>query len=146
MKGNSRAITGVAALFMAIFGTVPAMADSADAVGRWATPAKHGVVDIALCGASVCGRLIESDSIRADANARDTKNSDPALRSRPLRGLTLLAGFRRARNGWDSGTIYNPEDGGTYHATITLSGRDTLFLKGCVIWPLCKSQTWHRIP
>jgi len=146
MKGLSQRLTGFAALFMAFFGATQAMARSEDAVGHWSTPSKHGVVEIALCGASVCGRLIESDSIRANPDAHDTKNSDVALRTRPLKGLMLLTGFHRGSNGWDGGTIYNPEDGGTYHATITLSGPDTLFLKGCVIWPLCKSQTWHRLP
>jgi uncharacterized protein (DUF2147 family) len=116
-----------------------------EAFGRWSTPSRHGVVEITPCGGGVCGRLIESDAIRANPDARDTQNKDAAQRGRPLRGLALLNGFHRGTDGWDGGIIYNPEDGGTYHATITMDGRDTLKLKGCIVWPLCKSQTWHRI-
>lgn len=146
MKGFSRAAIGFAALFTGFCGSAEGMTRPDDAVGRWATPSKHGVVDIALCGSSLCGHLVVSDSIRANPDAHDTRNSNPAQRSRPIKGLMLLKGFHRGPNGWDDGTIYNPEDGATYHATITLSGPDTLILKGCVIWPLCKNQTWQRLP
>jgi uncharacterized protein (DUF2147 family) len=144
MKGFSHAGIGLAALFIGFCGTAQARPD--DAVGSWATPSRHGVVEIEPCGASVCGRLVASDAIRANPASRDTKNGDPALRARPLKDMMLLAGFHRGPNGWDGGTIYNPEDGGTYHATITPAGPDTLVLKGCVIWPLCKTQTWQRMP
>jgi uncharacterized protein (DUF2147 family) len=43
------------------------------------------------------------------------------------------------------GTIYNADDGGTYQATVTPEGRDVLKVKGCIVWPLCKSQTWKRL-
>jgi uncharacterized protein (DUF2147 family) len=145
MKGFSHAITGLTAVFTVFSGAAAAMARPEDAIGHWATPSKHGVVEIVACGTSVCGRLIESDSIRTNPDMRDAHNGDAARRNRPLKGLMLLEGFHRGANGWDGGTIYNPEDGGTYHATITLSGPDKLNLKGCVVWPLCKNQTWQRI-
>lgn len=118
---------------------------SEQAIGRWATPTKHGIVEIAPCGASICGRLVESDSIRANPAFADGKNKNPALRSRPLKGLTILQGFTRSTDGWEGGSIYNPEDGGTYKATITIADADTLKLKGCIVWPLCKTQTWKRL-
>lgn len=145
MRGLIQVITGMAATVAALTGAAEASARPEDAIGRWATPSKHGIVEIAPCGSGVCGRLVESDSIRTNPDMRDAKNSDPARRTRLLKGLMLLDGFHRGKDGWDGGTIYNPEDGGTYHATITLSGADTLNLKGCIVWPLCKSQTWQRI-
>jgi uncharacterized protein (DUF2147 family) len=143
MNGNLRT-----ALVMALViagSSHAAAARPEDAIGLWSTPVKHGVVEIAACGTGICGRLVESDAIRANADARDTKNSEPAQRHRPLKGLAMLSGFTREPGGWNGGTIYNPDDGHTYHATITLSGSATLHLKGCVIWPLCKSQTWQRL-
>jgi len=145
MKGLSLAVCGLAALLASVSGSAAPVSQPDDVIGRWATPSKHGEVEITPCGTSVCGRLMSSDAIRANADARDTKNSDAALRSRPLKGLMLLGGFHRTRGGWDGGTIYNPEDGGTYHATMTLAGVDTITLKGCIVWPLCKSQTWQRL-
>jgi uncharacterized protein (DUF2147 family) len=116
------------------------------AVGRWQTPTRHGVVDIAACGPSVCGKLLESDAIRANADTRDVHNRDEALRDRRLKGLTIAQGFTRSAQGWDGGTIYNADDGGTYHATLTLVDGSTMRVKGCIVWPLCKSQTWQKLP
>jgi len=119
------------------------------AIGRWQTPTRHGVVEIAPCshdGApSICGRLVESDAIRTNPGQRDTKNRNEAQRERLLKGLTLLQGFKASGAAWTGGTIYNPDDGGTYQATVTLQNRDTLGVRGCIVWPLCKNQSWQRI-
>ena len=114
-------------------------------IGKWRTPSKHGVVEITRCGASLCGRLIESDNIRSNPDLQDVNNKNTSQRSRKLKGLQILGGFKANGNQWDGGTIYNPEDGGTYKATITPAGADTLKLKGCIVWPLCKTQSWTRI-
>jgi uncharacterized protein (DUF2147 family) len=126
---------------------MPVLAHAApdQAIGRWMTPSKHGVVEIATCGASICGRLVDSDHIRTNPALADSKNKNPALRNRQLKGLTILQGFARGENGWDGGSIYNPDDGGTYKATITIADPDTLKLKGCIVWPLCKTQVWKRL-
>jgi uncharacterized protein (DUF2147 family) len=76
---------------------------------------------------------------------RDIKNKDTALRGRRLMYLQILGGFTRGSGEWTGGTIYNGDDGGTYKATVTPIDADHLKVKGCIIWPLCKSQTWTRI-
>ncbi len=114
-------------------------------LGRWQTETRHGVVEITQCGPSVCGRLVESDSLRTNPALRDVKNKDAAQRDRLLKGLLILKGFKASGSEWGGGTIYNADDGGTYQATLTPVGTDTLKVKGCIIWPLCKSQTWKRI-
>jgi len=96
-------------------------------VGKWRTPSKHGVVELGRCGESVCGRLVDSDGLKTNPDLRDANN-------------------KAKGNEWVEGQIYNPEDGGTYKATITPSGANSLKLKGCIVWPLCKTQTWTRIP
>jgi len=134
------------ALAAATLMTGPALAAGPDtAIGKWRTPSRHGVVDITRCGMSLCGRLIDSDNIRTQPDLRDVNNKDAAKRSRKLKDLQILGGFTRKSASWDGGTIYNPEDGGTYKATITPAGDDTLKLKGCIVWPLCKTQTWTRV-
>jgi len=116
------------------------------AKGRWLTPSRHGIVEISACGNSICGRLVQSDGLRANPDLRDVKNKDAALRSRRLRDLAILGGFTRDGDKWTGGRIYNPEDGGTYSAAITMATDGTLHLKGCVVWPLCKTQSWKHVP
>ena len=36
-------------------------------------------------------------------------------------------------------------DGGTYRGTITMPNDNSLRLRGCIVAPLCKTQTWTRI-
>lgn len=117
----------------------------ADAIGRWQTETRHGVVEISACGPSICGKLVESDALRTNPQTRDDKNKDPGQRNRLLKGLAILQGFHLKDNAWTGGTIYNAEDGGTYQATLTLQDHDSLRVKGCIVWPLCKSQMWKRI-
>ncbi|MEP9404124.1 DUF2147 domain-containing protein [Sphingomonas sp. VNH70] len=114
-------------------------------VGRWQTESRHGIVEITRCGASICGTLISSDGIRGNPQLRDEKNKKPELRTRELRGLQILQGFHWSSDSWSGGSIYNAEDGGTYGATVTMVDRDHLKLKGCIVWPLCKTQTWVRV-
>ena len=45
----------------------------------------------------------------------DKKNPDPALRQRPLCGLTIFWALRPAGpDRWTDGGFYNPDDGQTY--------------------------------
>lgn len=114
-------------------------------VGRWRTEVRNGIVEIARCGSSICGRVVDSDGLKANPNLLDANNKDAALRTRRVRGLQILQGFAWKSGAWAGGTIYNAEDGGTYKATVTPDGADRLKMKGCIVWPLCKTQTWTRL-
>lgn len=137
-------ITVLAALAAATAAlTSPALAG--DPTGLWQTPTNGGQVRIARCGQALCGTLITSAHIRADPNARDEHNKNAELRGRPLRNLPMLTGFTGGPTEWRGGSVYNPADGGTYRGTITLTDDNTLRLRGCIVAPLCKTQTWTRV-
>jgi uncharacterized protein (DUF2147 family) len=143
---NFAAVGFVAAVLSAtLASTSVSAAGPNSAVGRWSTPSRHGIVDISRCGPSLCGKLVGSDNLRTNPDLRDVNNKETAKRGRKLKDLQILSGFTSGKDGWNGGTIYNPEDGGTYKATITSAGNDTLKLKGCIVWPLCKTQTWTRL-
>ena len=122
---------------------LPALAQ--DVTGLWKTGTNGAEVEIAPCGPDICGTLVTSNAIKANADAKDAENNDPALRDRPLKGLTMLSGFSGGPEKWTGGKLYNPADGKTYSGTITLEGPDTLKLKGCVVAPFCKTREWTRI-
>jgi uncharacterized protein (DUF2147 family) len=112
--------------------------------GRWLTPVQHGVVEITACGEAICGRVLSSDTLKADPALKDIHNKDAALRTRSVKGMTMLAGFTGGPKEWKGGTAYNPDDGNTYKGSLTLADANTLKVTGCVVFPLCKTQTWTR--
>ncbi|TGX52645.1 DUF2147 domain-containing protein [Sphingomonas gei] len=128
---------------LTIAAATPQSADAA--VGRWRTETRNAVVEIQRCGASICGRILTSDALRTNPNLKDTKNSNAALRNRPLRGMQILSGFSQSGNYWAGGKIYNAEDGKTYGSDVTPVGPDQLKVRGCVFKPFCKTQTWTRV-
>ena len=64
----------------------------------------------------------------------DYRNENPALRSRKIIGMTLIWGFKATSdpNTFESGQIYNGENGKTYSANISLqAGRKAPFARLC---------------
>jgi uncharacterized protein (DUF2147 family) len=113
--------------------------------GLWNTPVHHGVVEVYDCGDALCARIVTSDNLKRDPTEKDIKNKDPALRERPLKGLTVMSDFKGGPKEWKDGHAYDPADGGTYHGSMKLVDPDTIRLTGCIIFPLCQSQTWTRL-
>jgi uncharacterized protein (DUF2147 family) len=77
----------------------------------------------------------------------DLKNANPALRTRPLLGLTVLNGVRRADDGtWKDGRIYNPDDGEDYRALMSIQDDGKLRVRAYVLLPaLGKNLIWTRV-
>jgi uncharacterized protein (DUF2147 family) len=88
---------------------------------------------------------VTSNHIQTDPTAKDLKNKDPSLRTRPLKNMQMLYDFTGGPTKWSGGKVYNADDGGTYSGTITLTSPTTLKLKGCIVAPICKTQNWTRV-
>ena len=116
-----------------------------DATGLWQTETNGGQVEISRCGNSLCGKLVTSEHIKTDPSVKDVKNKDASLRARPLKNMQMLYDFTGGPTKWTGGKVYNAADGGTYSGTITLISPNSLKLKGCVVAPFCKTETWKRI-
>ncbi|MEM7565837.1 MAG: DUF2147 domain-containing protein [Pseudomonadota bacterium] len=113
-----------------VLGAGPALADP---VGTWTTEGGLAQVRVAPCGAAFCGTIVwVKDPARKDAGSGG-----------PILGLTILTGLTETGAGEYRGRVYNPEDGRTYTGFMTIEG-DRAALKGCVVRPLCKTQTWTR--
>ena len=137
-----RQVCGVAAAAVLASAGVAAASPVA---GTWQAPTKGAVIQVYDCGAAVCGRVIDSDDIRANPDLRDARNKDAALQGRRLKNLTMMTGFTGGPTEWTGGTLYDPASGNTYHGSLTLKGTSTLDLKGCIFGPLCRTQTWTRL-
>ena len=116
-------------------------------LGLWDAGESH--VEIYACGDLLCGRIAELDEpLDEDGKEKlDKNNSEPALQSRPLLGMDLIAGFVRAgKKKWEDGTIYDPRDGKTYKCVIKLQRDGTLKVRGYVGIPLLgKTVVWTRV-
>lgn len=123
----------------------PAVSQDATLLGRWRTSAENGVVSIERCGATLCGRLVDATPLRANPDQRDVRNRNAELRTRPLKGLAVLRGFSGGPRVWTGGPLYDPDSGQTASTgTLTLTGDDTLAVRGCIARLLCRTQTWTR--
>lgn len=139
--------------FLALMALAPvAFAQGNDGVaGRWLTENGKGVIAIAPCGGSICGKI---DWMKPPANAkpgvipRDNHNPDPSRRQQPMCGLQIIYGFHHREDDprrWVEGHVYDPESGDTYHASITLEDANHLRLRGYIGIPLLgQSQVWTR--
>ena len=116
--------------------------------GAWFIDGTGGAVQIFDCGGLLCGRIIWLWTVRdmAGQPTSDKKNPDPAFQQRLLCGLTILEGLKPAAlDHWNSGSLYNPDDGVTYRVSaeriylgVPLFGETKTLLRV----PRLKSEGW----
>jgi uncharacterized protein (DUF2147 family) len=144
-------LTAVTVAAVSLF-AFASLAQAADAVvGKWLTKGGKSHVEISNCGASLCGKIVwlKEPNNKAGKPKLDIRNNKTALRGRPLMGLAMLQGFKKADDKgarWTGGTIYNAEDGKTYNCYIQLQADGRLKVRGYVaIKLLGKTQYWTRV-
>ena len=119
-----------------------------DIIGVWQAGKGKGHVQIFKENGKYYGKLIWITNPK-DVNGKpklDKNNPNPALRSKPLLGLTMLKNFKYDDGEWSGGQIYNPSDGKEYKAYIKLKDLNTLDLRGYVgISLFGKTDTWIRV-
>jgi hypothetical protein len=116
----------------------------------WLIDGTGGAVQIFDCSGLLCGRIIWLRTMRDTAGrlARDNKNPDPAFRQRLLCGLTILQGLQPAGlDRWNSGWLYNPDDGVTYRVSAELRSADVFVARIYLGVPLFgETKTLLRVP
>jgi sterol desaturase/sphingolipid hydroxylase (fatty acid hydroxylase superfamily)/uncharacterized protein (DUF2147 family) len=144
------ALGALAGLALALAGPRAGAFDPQQAfLGEWGTQGMNGKVNLARCPGQaemICGTItwLWEPVDQSGRPMTDSQNPDARMRDRPLIGTQILSGFRRKSTGeLGGGTIYNPEDGRTYNATMRLQGSDTLVVEGCVLF-ICRKQVWRK--
>jgi uncharacterized protein (DUF2147 family) len=75
----------------------------------------------------------------------DKKNPNKSARNQSIVGKIILKDFEKDDEKYDDGTIYDPQNGKTYDATITYKGK-TLALRGYVgISLFGRTTVWERV-
>jgi len=129
-------------------------AGSSSILGSWQTEKNESTVEIFRCGEKLCGKIVwlkapyytDSKDGKVGSPVIDLKNSDQALRNRPVLGLQILEGFTElGADSWGNGTCYDPKSGNTYRGKMRLTAPDRLELRGFVgIALFGRSSVWIR--
>jgi uncharacterized protein (DUF2147 family) len=130
-------------LGLALATVLGGQAAAAGVTGLWHTDG-GGVVEIRTCAVSVCGRLMSTPGLIRNPAQLDVANENVALRGRLLKGIIFVEGFRRSGESWVDGTIYDPNGGDTYAASLELADANTLKVSACMMVIMCKTMMWTR--
>ncbi len=113
---------------------LPVMAAAQDATGVWRTEAtQEGYleVQIAPCGAALCGTILR---------ARDLAGKEQAY---PHTGRKMIWDMVADGAGrWSGGKIWDPRNDRTFNSRMQLADRK-LEVSGCFLG-ICQAQTWRR--
>jgi uncharacterized protein (DUF2147 family) len=104
-------------------------------------------IKVSQCGANLCANIVglKEPISKIDGKPKvDRENPDVSKRKRPLIGLPVLIGMKPTGNRSWKGSLYNPDDGKTYSATVSLNG-DTFSVKACVAGVFCQTNKFVRV-
>ncbi|MDH6167829.1 uncharacterized protein (DUF2147 family) [Variovorax boronicumulans] len=145
---------GAALLFATAFAAQAQSSSASDPRGRWVTANGNLEVEVAPCGAALCGTVTKVLGNRSMAPGGGEMQ---AADKRPALGMTLLKDFApvdaadpaRPPTEW-TGQIYNRENGKLYSCNMSVStagnAAGELMLHAYVGLPLFgKTQRWVRV-
>ncbi len=123
--------------------------------GVWLNEEKDANIEIYKCADKYCGKLVwllnplypaDSKEGAPGTPKLDHNNPDKELRKTPLQGLEIVKGMTFARgNKWEDGTVYDPKNGKTYSAKLTLVDAENLDLRGFIgISLFGRTSHWTR--
>jgi uncharacterized protein (DUF2147 family) len=143
MRRHEHILIGAA---LAALLTAPSFASTdTNIYGIWATQKNNGRVEVVPCDGAVCARILDGNQIRANPDQQDVRNPDPAKRTRPVKGMYILEGYRGGPSQWQGGTVYDPQTGDQSNdSTLTLVSPTTLKVEGCRLF-FCRSETWSKV-
>lgn len=141
----------------ALIATIAATALSATAIaapdealdGFWMDSDGEVIIEIQHCGDAHCGKVywLKRPNGQDGLPQRDTQNSDPALKSRFVCGLTVVTGFKKQSDGtWGGGTVYVSDLGTSYSGQAEVLNPTQVKVTGYVILPLFgQSEVWTKV-
>lgn len=124
-----------------VLGTAVYAQTAEDAFGVWLNPENKSHTEFYKCGDGLCAKITKV----VDGQKTDDKNPDAAKRNRPIAGLVIMEGAKKAGTNKWSGTLYNRADGKSYSGTVTVKSKSELDLSGCVAAVFCKTTTFTRV-
>jgi uncharacterized protein (DUF2147 family) len=116
-------------------------------VGVWEADDGTVKLDMFKAGSEFQARMLYGNEIVEADNVtfkKDTKNPDPALRSRSLKNIVVVMGLRWADGEWGGGSIYDASSGRTYNCKVTVKD-GKMYLRGYLgVSLMGQTRTFHR--
>ncbi|MFN8864230.1 MAG: DUF2147 domain-containing protein [Flavobacteriales bacterium] len=149
MKYSLTLIIALFTLSLNSFGQAPA--NEADRlIGVWEPSHGKARIKIEKVGTRYYGKIVwlkEPNDPDTKQPKVDKNNPDAAMRTSPLKGHRILKDFVfKGNNEWESGTIYDPENGNTYNCVIKMTDDNTLDIRGYIgIEAFGRTDVWKRL-
>ena len=102
--------------------------------GKWVNPSKSVIIEIAPCGAVLCGTVVWA----SEKAKRDARKG-----TQQLVGTKLLTGLKPSSTQVWKGKIFVPDHNIHASAKLRPEGATHLKVSGCKMM-ICKSQTWTK--
>jgi uncharacterized protein (DUF2147 family) len=121
-----------------------------DVIGVWISDAQDSRMEILKSGNTYTGKLLagwgnEMYEDDGETLRKDSRNSDPKLRSRPLLNMEFISGLVFADGGYKDGKLYVPQMGRTVRCKMWFDG-NTLHLRMYAGVPLFGiTKRWSRV-
>lgn len=119
----------ILALLLALTAPVAA-ANKSSYIGHYWNEEKDGIFLLHMIDGD-----IEGLTVWGKKPSKDVNNPDPSLRQRSLSGIKFLWGFtyEPKKNRWIDGKVYDPKNGKTYAAKMSLeNGGELLKMRGYI--------------
>jgi len=119
-------------------------------LGVWEPSNGKARVKIEKIGTRYYGKIVwlkEPNDVETNLPKVDKNNPDASLRNVPLKGYRLLKDFTfKSGDEWDSGSIYDPENGNAYNCVIKMTDANTLDIRGYIgIEAFGRTDVWKRL-
>ena len=119
-------------------------------LGVWEPSNGQARVKIEKIGDKYYGKIVwlrEPNDPNTGQPKVDKNNADATQRTVTLKGYRMLKDFKYlGKDQWDSGTIYDPENGSTYKCIIKMTDNNTLDIRGYIgVEALGRTDVWKRL-
>jgi len=115
--------------------------------GYWLS--SGSIIEVKICDEFICAEIshVFVPEGTDPLTVLDENNSIKELQNRPLVGVNLFEGFKKElilNKVLKGGKIYNPNDGNSYKAKLTLLKNNNLEVQGCVLF-ICDGEEWQPL-
>ncbi|MBP6977883.1 MAG: DUF2147 domain-containing protein [Bacteroidales bacterium] len=124
-------LTGITMAFLPVKGQVTS---ANDILGFWLNEEKDAKIEITIDNGKFFGKVVWLEEPNEDTGLPkvDDQNPEPSLQHRPIMGLEILKNFVFDEDEWNSGTIYDPDNGKTYKCTMKKGSETVLNIRGYI--------------